>query len=420
MINFPYKVPVVQINQPIGVFYAGTLHSSLLLEVCYSKPAQVIAASEGFSGYSVSGGQRIQKPERFKDIAKYIDTTEATFPNSIILSANINEDGLIEDDENKRWRIEKSDVDGVFFLVIPTREKLASIIDGQHRVFAFEQSVINNDMQLLCSIFFDLGFPYQSYIFSTINSNQVKVDRSLAYEFFGFSLENEPPDSWSPEKLAVYIGRLLNTNDDSPLHKHIEIGLQDASEVFGVNGWGISMATIVDGIVRLISSNPKQDREEMHKFKLFEGRNRSKLKSKDGLPFRKLYVEGNDLAIYKIIENYFMAADKVYWSKSGDRSYIKKTVGIQALFDILKILLNQLIENTPEFDKRILNVDYFVNKLGPASYIDYSDDFFQASGKGRGRIKNCIGVCANLFAVEDLRISSEERALYENVLRRYL
>lgn len=420
MIDFPYKVPVVQINQPIGVFYAGTLDSRLLLDVCYSKPAQVIAASEGTRGYSVDGGQRVQKPERFKDIAKYIDTTEATFPNSIILSANINENGLIEDDDDKRWRIEKSNIDGVFYLVIPTKEKLASIIDGQHRVFAFEQSVINCDMQLLCSIFFDLGFPYQSYIFSTINSNQVKVDRSLAYEFFGFSLDNEPPDSWSPEKLAVYIGRLLNTNDDSPLCKHIEIGLQDLSDSFGVKGWGISMATIVDGIVRLISNNPKQDREEMHKFKLFEGRNRNKLINKNGLPLRKLYIEGNDLAIYKIIANYFTAADIVFWNKSGDRSYIKKTVGIQALFDILKLLLNQVAENNSDYDKRMFSADYFSNKLNFASNIDFSDDFFQASGKGRGRIKNCIGICSNIFSIEDLRISPEERALYENVLSRYM
>ncbi|MBR0324911.1 MAG: hypothetical protein IIX11_02130, partial [Selenomonadales bacterium] len=37
--------------------------------------------------------------------------------------------------------------------------------------------------------------------------NQKRVDKSLTLELFGYDLDNEPSNTWSPEKLAVFLTR---------------------------------------------------------------------------------------------------------------------------------------------------------------------------------------------------------------------
>jgi len=382
---FPIKVPVLKIEQPLGVFYVAALNADLLLKVSYSTPAKAIETEDNKPYYNIFGTQREKKEKRLKEIARYIDTVEAAFPNSIILGANYHEDGNLEEAVDKRWQIIKNENDHSLFLVIPTEEKLASIIDGQHRLFAFKESD-RKSMPLLCAIYLDLPLPYHAYLFATINFNQKKVDKSLAYQLFGFNLDEEPPHSWSPETLAVYLTRIFDSNIDSPFFGHIMIGIQDDPEGPPTNNWMVSMATVVDGILKLITSNPKRDRDLMHKSSIMGGRNRNKLSKASSLPLRNWYIEGNDLGIYAVINNYFTAVKSVFWLKTSYRSYIIKTVGIQALFDILKIMLNDAT-NT-EMDIADLNIKYFTDKLLNARDVDFSNNFFQASGTGRGRIKN--------------------------------
>jgi len=79
------------------------------------------------------------------------------------------------------------------------------------------------NMPLVCSVFLDLPNPFQAYVFATVNFNQKKVDRSLAYELFGFDTEDEPPQAWTPEKTAVFLTRRLNMDADSPLRGRIVV-----------------------------------------------------------------------------------------------------------------------------------------------------------------------------------------------------
>lgn len=411
--SFPIKVPVIKIEQPLGVFYVAALDASILLKVSYSTPAKAIENEDNKPSYNIFGTQREKKEKRLKEIAHYIDTVEAAFPNSIILGANYHEDGNLEESEEKRWHITKNENDSSLFLVIPTEEKLASIIDGQHRLFAFEESD-RKSMQLLCAIYLDLPLPYHAYIFATINFNQKKVDKSLAYQLFGFNLEEEPAQSWSPETLAVYLTRIFDGNPDSPFCGHIMIGVQDDTGSDSTNNWLVSMATVVDGILKLITSNPKRDRDLMHKTSILDGRNRSKLVKSTNLPLRKWYIDGNDLGIYTVINNFFIAAKKVFWESVKFRSFIIKTVGIQALFDILKIMLDDVtISEMPLAD---LNSQFFADKLSNAQHVDFSDNFFQASGTGRGRIKNIIGISMGVIDLNALKISESDRQDYNTLL----
>src|SRR5437773_12282898 len=98
-------------------------------------------------------------------------------------------------------------------------------------------------MELLCAVYMDLPHAYQAYLFATININQRKVDKSLAYEQFGYNLDEEPAKGWSPDKLSVYLTRKLNLDPRSPLRGHIKIAPIDAAELLPQRpGWQISTA----------------------------------------------------------------------------------------------------------------------------------------------------------------------------------
>ncbi len=261
--EFPLKVPAIQVSQPFGDFYITKLPAELLLQVTYKDPLRV---RERFDDtYTIIGKQRHQKVERLKEIGQYIDSVDAAFPNSIILSANFFEKGTSVTDENIRWRILKNPDSKCMELLVPSNLKIASIIDGQHRVDAFNYSdPERKSMELICAIYLDIPETYQAYLFATINYNQKPVPKALAYELFGASLEDEPSESWSPEKTAIFLTRKLNVNDDSPLKNHIVISAQQDDLIddkkINIDDWAVSTATIVDGIMKLYSSNPKKDK----------------------------------------------------------------------------------------------------------------------------------------------------------------
>jgi DNA phosphorothioation-associated DGQHR protein 1 len=398
----PMICPAIRVQQPLGNFYAFSLRADVLNKITYSLPAEVRErleqeTSENKGGYSIFGSQRAEKKTRLQEIASYIQTTDATFPNAIILAANYSQDGLFIEDKDLQWTVKDSG-NGFWNISIPSQElPCASIIDGQHRLHAFQhlpENAPERAMELLCVVFLELPTPYHAYVFATINFNQKKVDRSLAYELFGFDVDERPTHLWSPETLAVYLTRLLNTDEKSPLYRSI-FPAADSEAIFSKNldGTGlvkISMATVVDGILRLISKNPQEDRNTVRRP---QNKNigRKSLTSVRGLPLRDFYVASNDKAIYDILCHYFAAVATQIWSPAGPNSYLKKTVGIQAAFDVLRDLLVSRTVSAVNYSTDALEI-----LLAPCSGLDPAGDKYQASGIGRSEIrkelKNAIGV----------------------------
>ena len=199
-------LPVLRLKQPVGVFYATSIPAKHLLKLCFTDRLRAVPRA---LGYELKGSQRKLVTRRLKEIGRYINTREAAFPNSIILAANYRrETRATETDEALRWRIDAVNDRTCARLIIPTDTPLAAIIDGQHRLFGFTQAASQRpDMPLLCSVFLDLPRPFQAYLFATINSTQKPVDRSQTYELFGYNVENESENEWSPDKLAVFLAR---------------------------------------------------------------------------------------------------------------------------------------------------------------------------------------------------------------------
>ncbi|MCO6185217.1 DNA phosphorothioation-associated DGQHR protein 1 [Rhizobium sp. L1K21] len=407
------KVPAIRVEQPLGEFYAAAIPARKLLEVCYTDRLRAI--TEGDS-YRLEGSQRLINEPRLKVIGRYIETREAAFPNSVILAANYSAStGLSVQDDAIRWRIESHTTDGgCLELVIPSKERLAPIIDGQHRLFGFAYaSDARLDTPVLCSIFLDLPRPYQAYLFATINSTQKPVDRSQTYELFGYNIEEEQPELWSPEKLAVFLTRKLNTDIESPLYQRVLVAAENdfaisRAEAKAENRWMISTATVVDGITRLISTSPKKDADTLR-----TGREKTRLKladerSGDKAPLRELYINTRDKVLLGAVSNFFLAVLDVCGPELPAGSYLTKTVGVQALFDTLRKLAPAALE-AKDFSR-----DWFAEKLRPLGEIDFTNEAFQqASGQGRTQIRRVIFHKINL----DETLTTEQRDDIEQVIK---
>jgi len=392
------EVKALRVEQPIGVYYVAILPARVLLEVAFS---DVLSATlrEGEDYYDLDGTQRLMNPKRLQMIADYVNRPDSAFPNSIILAANFRqEDGLIEDDDlaieeghpeatGRRWSVEEHD-DGCCVLRIPTKGKLAAIIDGQHRLFAFVGARAPRlDMNLICSIFLDLPKPYQAQLFATINSTQKPVDKSLTYELFGYNIDEEDEKFWSPDKLAVFLTRKLGTDVKSPLKGRIVIAPKKDEALTKVTagaGWKVSTSVVVEGVMRLFTSNPKKDTANLLDT---ERKKRGALAPlrKDKSPLRSVYLANQDAVIYTMTLNYLAACEKVFWETATAGSFITKTVGVQALFDILRVHAKEA------YEARNISTEYFARKLEPAGGIDFSaDQFRNASGSGRSVIRRAI------------------------------
>jgi DNA phosphorothioation-associated DGQHR protein 1 len=386
------KLPVLEINQPFGIFYAVKVKSSDLLKVVESDPYRALENG------THTGTQRQMQTNRLKEISEYLKGVESALPNSIIIAGN-----TYSKKEETRWRIVVEDNNK--YLLIPKEEINGTIIDGQHRLNGFKMlsREERDKYELLCSVYMDIHNPYQAYLFATINMNQKKVSKSLAYELYGYNLDEENANVWSTEKLAVFLTRKLNFDKTSVFNGHIIVAAENDEVLFDVSprkqDWFISTASIVDGILTLISSNSRKDRDRLQQ-ENSKNRKRNVLEI-DNTPLRKYYLEGNDLLIYTIVNNFFRASYDVLYKKD---SYLFKTVGIQAQFNLLKqILLNHLEKDTN------ISVDYFKNKLKVFESIDFSDNFYTASGVGRVRISNTFFIKLGYKEIDSIKKEIEKK-----------
>jgi len=405
------KFFAIKVTQPMGEFYLTALPVNLLLDVGFTMPLTLNDDEQ------LDGNQRRLDPKRVKDIENYLHSQDAVLPGTIILAANCTTNGEILDpngeDQALRWQInslsnEHLD-DSVCELEIPSVEKkLAAVVDGQHRLWGFENlSEESKKMLLPCAIFMDLPTPMQASIFATINFNQKPVSKSQSYELFSYNLEDEKESAWSPDKFAVFITRKLNSLDESPFKNHIKVAAQDDRVLAKTiklyqKEWCVSTATVVEGILSLISKNPKDDRNKLYRQSPLN-RSRKKLLSIGNAPppFREMFIsEERDIVIYKTILNFWNAVDEVFWRKipNDKSSAIRKTAGIQALFRVMKELLPQQIESM-DFRQEIWS-----NILARAQSIDFSvPPFTESSGKGRTYIQDAILVAIGKKRIEDVR-----------------
>ncbi len=378
--------PAIRVRgQPFGEFFLCSLPASLLTAVSYSDFAR---ARPGEEAYLPAGTERGKNKKHASEIEQFIHSRDCVFPSSVILAANYEADrGILDGDDARRWRFVG---DGnIVTIEIPSDAPIASIIDGQHRIHGLRAAADAGleAMELPCVIYPDLPNPLQAYVFATVNFNQKKVDRGLAFELFGFDTSDDPK-TWPPEKLAVFVARQLHSRPDSPLHGQVRLALRDETGMSNETPRKMSTAMLVDGVAKLYSRNSERDRNRLNaRWRPFRSR---QVLDDDGTPLRAAYLECNDRLIYLTVSNFLSAAQAVFWSVAPEESFIRKSVGVQALFDILKAVAADALASQD------VSVEYFTSRLSPGQMVHFEAPYFQASGIGRSRVRNCLAFAMGL------------------------
>ena len=286
---------LLEIEQPIGTFYFGKIKMSDLKQI-----------AEIHRRDANNGTQRQLKDKKVDDIAYYCKDPDAIFPTPIIISIT---------SEKTLHPMG----DGIYEITLDENNK-AEIIDGQHRFEGIKCSNLK-DIYLPIVVMFNLNDSEKAYIFSTINNNQAKVDKSLIYDLFGVAKER------SPYKTCHEIARMLNTDPESPYCGKIKMLEKRQSE-----DETLSQGTFVTHLLKLITSNANKD--------TVDSKNDENLNDNQNFVFRKYYIDEKDAVIAKILINYFQAAKDVFIQEWVDDSYIlTKTTGYSALIRALKILV---------------------------------------------------------------------------------
>lgn len=414
MIRYATKV-----SQPIGDFYLVSLPARVLREMCFSQPYERYRQDSSGSVENSSWFQRVFNKRRTNPIAEFLKTQDATLPGTIVLAANYSENGaFITDDDTvfqseKCWKVRSCSngfdghEDSLYELNIPNNPKSAMVVDGQHRIGGFkDQSDEVLLMEVPCAIFLDLPIPLQAYVFATINFNQKPVNKSLNYELFAFDIDNEKPTTWSPDKLAVFLSRKLNVDKNSPFFGHIKIGAVDRTEDAKdrIVEWKISTATIVAGILLLITKNSQDDRNKLNQIPIGK-RDRSVLIGfncdEEKLPLRTLYISNDDNLIYVIILNFFTAVKGLLNSEDNNFEVFQKTAGVTALFKVLQILLVDVFKNDAIDLSSIMWVERFSSQQ---RIVDFNDSLLLgSSGSHAGRIRDMLLLMAGHEKLADFK-----------------
>ncbi len=377
------KLNSLLVSQPIGEFYIGVIDAADLVSISFADVRRMSRDVEDYLGI-----QRELKNNRVKEIKEYIDTLDATFPNSIIVAVK----GKYVSFSN-----------GVMTLTFDDFEKsrIAKVLDGQHRLAGFDQSNMtyqNIDgeelpFQLLVTVFVEADISTQAKVFAMVNQNQTKVNPSLVYDLESLSI------SRSPDKTAHQIAVLLNKTENSPFYRRIKrLGVK-SFDIDGkaIGGEVLTQAAFVSNLVKLISPKPKEDRNlllgKKKKFLSFGEKNFDYLEVRflKRCVFRECFVNEKDEIIAIVLSNFFSAVLELWpkeWDSENKESVLNKTVGFIALIRYLRTCVNFIRERFGLDGFSIISVEQFYDLL---ESTDVQSEFFysiDAVSKSSGQIFN--------------------------------
>lgn len=311
--------PSFKVTQPIGDFYVATLSYTKLIKISRFDVRRIVRVERELESYL--GIQRPIDQKRLADLAKYVNFKDASFPGAVILA--VESDYAAFDNEThtltiRNWRIGDD---------APSRNisDIARVIDGQHRIAGLEYFE-GDHFDIPVTIFIGADLADQAYIFSTVNLEQTKVTKSLSYDLFALAR------SRSPQKTCHNIAVALDADAASPFYRKIKrLGLargNSAIETF-------TQSTFVEMLMRLISRDPKVDRDTLLRGKRLLPLGRS---DTGDLIFRNLFIYEKDIRIAENVNNYFAAVrDRwpIAWMSPAEGNVLGRTNGFRALIRYL-------------------------------------------------------------------------------------
>jgi DGQHR domain-containing protein len=315
-----FTLPVLTVQQPIGQFFVGVLDSKRLCEITHFDIRRMLKKRD-FETYL--GIQRPLNDERVQEIEEYVETMDACFPTSVILSVP----GSCATYDNQRKELTLSNYQDsddpsrtVFYA------QIAKVLDGQHRIEGLK-NYKGPTFSVNVAIFVDIDVAEEAYIFATVNLTQTKVSRSLAIDLL------ELARTRSPQKLCHNITVALDQDQRSPFFQKIK-RLGVATE--GRFNETLTQATFVDALIGYLSSKPVLDRDLYMRGKTPTKAGAVESKS---LIFRNMMIDKRDMEITDILWNYFDSVRQRWpnaWKSTGTGLILNRTNGFRALMRFLR------------------------------------------------------------------------------------
>lgn len=357
------KVSCLEVEQPIGKFYIGVMKHEDLVKISYADIRRLDTGDEKREVEVYSGIQRELSKRRVKELSKYVNLVDATFPSSVIL--HIKEKDVEYDAENKT-------------MYLPFRDTVAKVLDGQHRIAGLENfNGSSNGFDINVTIFIEMELEDQAIVFATINKTQTKVNKSLVADLFAFAKYR------SPQKTSHNIVRALNQKAGSPFKDKIKIlGTADDKEKET-----ITQATFSEKLIDLISKDPMEDRNTYKKGETPEKFDGKELERR---PLRNLFIDQKDGEIAIIIWEFFMAVEHKWpdaWKKVRNEMVLNKSTGFIALMRFFK---DAYVESGKIGD--IVKSEYYLDLLNKSSLEegDFNRDKFLPGGGGQSLLYNTL------------------------------
>ena len=176
MNNTEIILPVIEVTQRIGTFYAASISARDLVQISYSDVRRI----EERDVEKYLGIQRPLDEKRVKQIKKYLKSPDASFPTGVVLSID---QKCTEFDSTGKLILKPYTGEFSDDTPIPIT-KIAKILDGQHRIAAFVDdewkfdeelwNEIGGNFQINVNIFIGIDIDEQANIFATVNLAQQK------------------------------------------------------------------------------------------------------------------------------------------------------------------------------------------------------------------------------------------------------
>ncbi|HEX8236840.1 MAG TPA: DGQHR domain-containing protein [Abditibacteriaceae bacterium] len=270
-----FQCKALQVRQPNATFYVASVKAADLMSIC-----RPLKGPERKRGIEVTEEEQLTKTElkafiqslespqfqtrssevlaqerqepyqRFLDekrslaIASYLKEPDSLLPNSIILAVD---NDLDVEDVLKQPNAE------VVSIHLPRSKDSAVILDGQHRVDAFNYLPSHTHQEFQVAVTFLIGLPFyqQAELFAIINGKQKPVSKSIIYDLYGYApVSGEAEVRLYEGLMAVarfcsHVTRILNSAKESPWQNRIK--MRGPGEV-----GDISQAAVVDYLTPLV------------------------------------------------------------------------------------------------------------------------------------------------------------------------
>jgi len=370
------RLPAIRVEQPLGTFFIASIDSKDLYQIA-SADVRRMVRERPFETYL--GIQRPLDGRRVEALHKYVQTSDACFPTSVVLAVR----GKCADfDEKKNVLVLHNYVEGkasdrVFWI------QIANVLDGQHRIEGLK-NYKGPKFEINVSIFVDVDIEDQAYLFSTVNLTQTRVSKSLVYDLFDLAKTR------SPQKTSHNIAVALDKDERSPFFHRIK---RLGSATPGRSGELLTQATVVEALLPYITTDPIIDRDIYIK-----GKRPARISGEELelLIFRNFFIDEKDLEILDIVWNYFTAVKKRWrtaWESKGQGNVLPRSTGFRALMR----LLGPVYRHTSG-PGEVPNLEQFSKLFAKAKLKDeeFSVDTFKPGSSGEALLTETLAAQMNV------------------------